>query len=91
VGDTVVFPVSLRCEEVMWREKKLFCNTDFYHASAFHFLGVPTKLFTPIFLLARIAGWSAHNIEQRADNRIIRPDADYIGPQPRSIIPIDER
>ena len=91
VGDAVVFPVSARCEEVMWREKKLFCNTDFFHASAFHFLGIPTKLFTPIFLLARIAGWSAHIFEQRADNRIIRPDADYIGPGPRAVVAIDER
>ena len=91
VGDTVVYPVSERCEEVMWREKKLFCNTDFYHASAFHFLGIPTKLFTPIFLMARITGWSAHIFEQRADNRIIRPDAEYVGPGPRAVTPVDQR
>lgn len=78
VGDTVLYPVSVRCEEVMWREKKLFCNADFFHASAYHFMGIPTKLFTPIFVMSRVTGWAAHVMEQRADNRIIRPSADYI-------------
>ena len=91
VGDTVLYPVSVRCEEVMWREKKLFCNTDFFHASAYHFMGIPTRLFTPIFVMARITGWSAHIFEQRADNRIIRPAADYVGPDRRTVVPIDER
>jgi 2-methylcitrate synthase len=90
-ADDVVYPVAERCEEVMWREKKLICNTDFYHASAYHFLGIPTKLFTPIFLMARISGWSAHIFEQRADNRIIRPDAEYVGPEPRAVTALDER
>jgi len=91
VGDTVLYPVSVRCEEVMWREKKLFCNADFFHASAYHFMGIPTKLFTPIFVMSRLTGWAAHVIEQRADNRIIRPSAEYTGPQPRKVTPIDQR
>ncbi|MBV1932189.1 MAG: 2-methylcitrate synthase, partial [Porticoccaceae bacterium] len=80
VGDTVLYPASVRCEEVMWREKKLFCNADFFHASAYHFMDIPTKLFTPIFVMSRLTGWAAHVFEQRADNRIIRPSAEYTGP-----------
>jgi len=91
VGDTVLYPVSVRCEEVMWREKKLFCNADFFHASAYHFMGIPTKLFTPIFVMSRVTGWSAHVFEQRADNRIIRPTSEYIGPPPRDVLPIADR
>lgn len=91
VGDTVLYPVSVRCEEVMWREKKLFCNADFFHASAYHFMGIPTKLFTPIFVMSRVTGWAAHVFEQRADNRIIRPSAEYIGEAPRKVTPIENR
>ena len=91
VGDTVLYPVSVRCEEVMWREKKLFCNADFFHASAYHFMGIPTKLFTPIFVCSRLTGWAAHVFEQRSDNRIIRPSAEYTGVEPRSVTPISER
>ncbi len=91
VGDTVLYPVSVRCEEVMWREKKLFCNADFFHASAYHFMGIPTKLFTPIFVISRLTGWAAHVFEQRADNRIIRPSAEYTGPELRKVTPIAER
>lgn len=91
VGDTVLYPVSVRCEEVMWREKKLFCNADFFHASAYHFMGIPTKLFTPIFVMSRVTGWAAHVMEQRADNRIIRPSADYTGPELRRVVPIAQR
>ncbi|WP_105104029.1 bifunctional 2-methylcitrate synthase/citrate synthase [Microbulbifer pacificus] len=91
VGDTVLYPVSVRCEEVMWREKKLFCNADFFHASAYHFMGIPTKLFTPIFVMSRVTGWAAHVFEQRADNRIIRPSAEYVGPELRKVTPISER
>ena len=80
-GDTTLYPVSIRCEEVMWREKKLFCNADFFHASAYHFMGIPTKLFTPIFVMSRVTGWAAHVKEQRANNRIIRPSAHYTGPE----------
>ncbi len=90
-GDTVLYPVSARVEEVMWREKKLFCNADFFHASAYHFMGIPTKLFTPIFVMSRTTGWSAHVFEQRSDNRIIRPNAEYIGPEPRKVPAMSER
>ncbi|WP_328189246.1 bifunctional 2-methylcitrate synthase/citrate synthase [Marinobacter sp. OP 3.4] len=91
VGDTVLYPVSVRCEEVMWREKKLFCNADFFHASAYHFMGIPTELFTPIFVMSRVSGWTAHVKEQRENNRIIRPSADYTGPADSKWVPIDER
>jgi 2-methylcitrate synthase len=91
VGDTVLYPVSVRCEEVMWREKKLFCNADFFHASAYHFMGIPTELFTPIFVMSRVSGWTAHVKEQRENNRIIRPSADYDGPADSKWVPIDER
>ncbi len=91
VGDTTLYPVSVRCEEIMWREKKLFCNADFFHASAYHFMGIPTKLFTPIFVMSRVTGWTAHIMEQRANNRIIRPSADYEGPDLRPYIAIDQR
>lgn len=90
-GDTVLYPVSVRCEEVMWREKKLFCNADFFHASTYHFMGIPTELFTPIFVMSRVSGWTAHVKEQRANNRIIRPSADYTGPESAEWLPIDQR
>ncbi len=85
VGDEVLYPVSVRVEEVMWREKKLFANADFFHASTYHFMGIPTKLFTPIFVCSRLTGWAAHVFEQRANNRIIRPSAEYIGEELRSV------
>ena len=85
VGDEVLYPVSVRCEEVMWREKNLFCNADFFHASAYHFMGIPTKLFTPIFVCSRLTGWAAHVFEQRANNRIIRPSAEYTGEDLRPV------
>ncbi len=91
VGDTVLYPVSVRCEEVMKREKGLFCNADFFHASAYNFMGIPTKLFTPIFVMSRLTGWAAHVMEQRADNRIIRPSAEYIGEDIRAVTPIAQR
>ncbi|MGP4843287.1 bifunctional 2-methylcitrate synthase/citrate synthase [Marinobacter sp. 1Y8] len=91
VGDDVLYPVSVRCEEVMWREKKLFCNADFFHASAYHFMGIPTELFTPIFVMSRVSGWTAHVKEQRENNRIIRPSADYTGPEHQEWQPIDKR
>ena len=69
----------------MWDEKKLFPNLDFYSATAYHFCGIPTPLFTPIFVMSRLSGWSAHIFEQRANNRLIRPEADYIGPAPRPL------
>jgi 2-methylcitrate synthase len=90
-GNEKLYPVSERIEQVMRREKKLFPNLDFYSASAYHLCGIPTPMFTPLFVVARITGWAAHIIEQRADNRLIRPNADYIGPDPRSYVPIASR
>ncbi|MDX1704957.1 2-methylcitrate synthase [Pseudidiomarina sp.] len=91
VGDTTLFAVSERVDAVMKREKGLFPNADFYHASAYHFMGIPTKLFTPIFVMSRLTGWAAHVFEQRADNRIIRPSAEYVGEKPREVPPLSER
>lgn len=91
VGDRSLYPISERVEEVMWREKRLFANADFYHAPAYHFMGIPTKLFTPIFVLSRITGWCAHVMEQRESRHIIRPSAKYTGPQPRPWVPIQDR
>lgn len=91
VGDTVIFPVSVAIDTVMWEQKKLFPNADFYHASAYRFMGIPTKLFTPIFVCSRVTGWAAHVFEQRANNRIIRPSAEYIGVEPRAVPPLAQR
>lgn len=91
VGDTYLYDVSVRVESVMKREKGLFCNADFFHASAYHFMDIPTKLFTPIFVMSRLTGWAAHVYEQRANNRIIRPSADYDGPEAREWTPIEAR
>jgi len=91
VGDTHLYAVSERVDAVMAREKKLFPNADFYHASAYHFMGIPTRLFTPIFVCSRLTGWCAHVFEQRANNRIIRPSADYVGPEKRDWVPIEQR
>ncbi len=91
VGDTTLYPVSVEVEKVMWEEKKLFCNADFFHASAYNFMGIPTKLFTPIFVCSRVSGWTAHVMEQRSNNRIIRPSADYTGADARSWVDIGER
>ena len=91
VGDTQLYAVSERVEAVMKREKDLFCNADFFHASAYHFMDIPTKLFTPIFVMSRLTGWSAHVFEQRANNRIIRPSADYEGPEHQEWLPISQR
>lgn len=90
-GDTTLYEVSEAVEKVMWDEKKLFANADFFAASVYHFMGIPTHLFTPIFVCSRITGWAAHIMEQRADNKLIRPAADYVGPGLQEYVPIDER
>jgi len=91
VGNTTVFPISEAIEKVMWDEKKLFANADFFAANVYHFMGIPTYLFTPIFVCSRITGWAAHIMEQRANNKLIRPAADYIGPPLQEWIAIENR
>ena len=83
-GNLKFFEVSEVIEQVMWDEKRLFPNLDFYSATAYHLMGIPTSLFTPLFVCSRLTGWAAHIMEQRADNRLIRPRADYIGPDERA-------
>lgn len=90
-GDRSYYPISEAIERLMWDEKKLFANLDFFSATAYHFLGIPTRLFTPVFVCARTAGWSAHIFEQRKHNVLIRPSADYIGPGPRHYVSIEQR
>jgi 2-methylcitrate synthase len=90
-GDTALYRVSERIERLVREEKGLYPNLDFYSATAYHFCGIPTPMFTPVFVFARIAGWSAHIIEQRAANRIFRPVAEYTGPEPRDYVPLEER
>ncbi|MDH4847964.1 2-methylcitrate synthase [Pseudomonas sp. BN605] len=90
-GDSVIFPVSEAIDRVMWEQKKLFPNADFYHASAYRFMGIPTELFTPIFVCSRLTGWAAHVFEQRANNRIIRPSAEYTGHAERPFVNISQR
>ena len=90
-GDNSLYEVSDEVEKVMWDEKKLFANADFFHASAYYYMGIATKLFTPIFVMSRVTGWTAHCMEQRANNRIIRPSADYTGPESSEWVDIQDR
>ncbi|WP_312933954.1 2-methylcitrate synthase [Pseudomonas sp.] len=90
-GDRVLYPVSEAIDKTMWEQKRLFPNADFYHASAYHFMGIPTKLFTPIFVCSRLTGWAAHVFEQRENNRIIRPSAEYTGVAQRPFVPLEQR